>query len=48
MSIRDLILLKNDIEKDFNKEIQGIKYHTGKMESFFHDNFDTKETLIDL
>ena len=31
MSIRDLILLKNDIEKDFNKEIQGIKYHTGEM-----------------
>jgi len=46
-SIRDLILLKAEIEKDFNNVIQGIKYHTGKFESNIN-LFDSEETLIEL
>src|SRR5208283_3916339 len=48
-SLRDLILLKAETEKDLNKETQDIKYHTGEMVNHDMDNmFDSRETLIDL
>lgn len=46
-SMRDLILLKAEIEKDFNKETQDIKYHTGEMKDSF-EFMEQTETVIDL
>ncbi len=46
-TIKDLLLLKTELQQDFNKEIQNIKYHTGEMKDIFENSMQT-ETTIDL